>query len=137
MTTRGNISHDRRGASAVEFALIVPVLLAFVFLLIEGARLEWSQQALQQVASETARCYALGAPGCETAQATQIFAVKLARDRGISVAENAVAVARNQRCHDVDGMSMVTIQVPSAIETSLLPRSLSTLKASSCFIAPS
>ncbi len=127
---------DRRAASAVEFALLAPALLSFIFLLIEGALLEWRQQALQQVASESVRCFALGASGCETPQATQAYASALAQQRGIPAPPNSVTVSTDQTCSGANGMNKVTIVVPISLATSLLPQSLSTLNANSCFVAP-
>lgn len=45
----------RRGASAVEFALVAPVFFLVVFALIEFSRILWVQQALTNAAREGSR----------------------------------------------------------------------------------
>ena len=57
---------DRRGVTAVEFALVAPVFMMFMFLIIDGGRAVWTYQTLQEVASNSARCAALGLTGCKT-----------------------------------------------------------------------
>jgi len=54
---------DRRGVTAVEFALVAPVFMMFMFLIIDGARIVWTYQTLQEVATNSARCAALGVTG--------------------------------------------------------------------------
>lgn len=52
------------GATAVEFALVIgPLLLLFVAI-IEGGRLMWSANALDEIAINGARCLGIHAPGC-------------------------------------------------------------------------
>ena len=47
------------GATAVEFALVLPMFLMLVFGSIEFGRLLWTQQALQETAIAGARCMAI------------------------------------------------------------------------------
>ena len=42
---------DVRGATAVEFAMIAPVLLMFIFGILEFGRAMWVHNALQQTAT--------------------------------------------------------------------------------------
>lgn len=63
----GGLTGDRSGGAAVEFALVAPVLVALVlagFVLGFGL---WTRNALQQAASEAARCLAIGATACTVA----------------------------------------------------------------------
>lgn len=53
--TSPSFSRRRRGATVVEFALVVPVLLAFVFGLIEFGRMVMVQQSLTNSAREGCR----------------------------------------------------------------------------------
>lgn len=46
---------DRGGASAVEFALVVPLLLGVTLGIIDAGRMMWTVTALQHSARETAR----------------------------------------------------------------------------------
>jgi Flp pilus assembly protein TadG len=126
---------NRRGASAVEFALIAPVLIAFILLLIEGGRMLWTQQALQEVASATARCMALGVEGCETPAAAAQFARARGPERGVSLAAATVTPLANQTCNGEGGMTRVAIVLPFRIAGGLLPGGPSELDASACYPA--
>lgn len=42
MTIVGRLARDRKGASAAEFALVVPLLLLFIFGIIDVGRLMWT-----------------------------------------------------------------------------------------------
>ncbi|MCC2975072.1 pilus assembly protein [Sphingomonas sp. PL-96] len=126
---------SRRGASAVEFALVAPVLLAFILLLIEGGRMLWTQQALQEVASATARCLALGAEGCETPAAAAQFARARGPARGISLVGATITPRLNQTCNGTAGMAQVAIVLPFQVAGGLLPGGPSELDASACYPA--
>lgn len=118
---------DSRGATAVEFALLAPVLLAFIFMVIEGSRMLWTQQALQEVASATARCSAL-----VTCATPSTFATARLQDWGIGAAPTLDPIGN--RCQgSIDGSS-VTIRLPFSIAVSgLFPGAPATLSASACF----
>lgn len=124
---------DRRGATAVEFALIGPVMLTFIFLLIEGGRMEWTQQALNEVAFNSARCMALGSASCTSTSAVQTYARDLGQGRGVSLANATVAAEANQTCNAVAGMNRVTITLPYSVASGLLPGGPTSLQAVSCF----
>jgi Flp pilus assembly protein TadG len=124
---------DCRGTSAVEFALVGPVLLVFVLLLIEGGRMEWTQQALFEVATESARCMALATTSCNSTSAIQTYTRALAQARGISLANATITVSSNQTCNSVTGMNEVAISLPYQVMGGLLPAGPSTLQASACF----
>jgi Flp pilus assembly protein TadG len=49
----------QEGATAVEFALVLPMFLMLVFGAIEFGRLLWTKQALQETAIAGARCVAI------------------------------------------------------------------------------
>lgn len=80
---------DWRGAAAIEFALVVPVFLAFVFGGAVMGLAVWQRNILQNVAVDAARCVALGATACTTVAAGcggaagACFAVQRAKDRGL------------------------------------------------------
>jgi len=60
-TTKSPLAPDRdRGAAAVEFALVMPILLLFVLGIIDFGRLWFTQISLSQAAREGARQEALG-----------------------------------------------------------------------------
>ncbi len=130
---------DRRGVTATEFALVAPVFLAFMFLIIDGARMAWSFQALQEVATNSARCAALGATGCTDSAGVKSHAVARAAANGIKINATAVTLTSAATCSSVSGMTKVAISTTyQGASTKLLPSTLTTLAAESCFpTAPS
>ncbi len=60
-----------RGAAAVEFALVLPILLVLVFGIIDFGRAYMAQISLTQAAREGARLSALGRPSGEVTSRVQ------------------------------------------------------------------
>jgi Flp pilus assembly protein TadG len=58
---------DRRGAAAVETALVLPVLLSLVMGTIEVGRLGWTQAALTFAVQEAGRCAEVTPAACGNA----------------------------------------------------------------------
>jgi len=58
---------DQRGVAAIEFAIVLPVLLLIAFGLIDFGRAVWSQTTLDYAAQATARCLAIGSTACSSA----------------------------------------------------------------------
>lgn len=134
MTRIRLITADSRGASAVEFALLAPVFLMFLFGLIETSRLIWTSQVVQQSAFKAARCYALEASGCESAADVKSYAVAQAAAGGITLAASAVTPQTNATCNSVSGQSAVTIttQFTTAVPN-LLPMLNKQISSEACF----
>jgi Flp pilus assembly protein TadG len=65
---------DRRGATAVEMALICPVLLSLILATIEIGRLGWTQAALQFAVEEAARCASIRKDLCSGPAQTASYA---------------------------------------------------------------
>ncbi|KRB79786.1 TadE family protein [Sphingomonas sp. Root710] len=125
---------DRRGVTAVEFALVAPAFMMFMFLIIDGARAVWTYQTLQEVASNSARCAALGVTGCKTAQEVKDYAVARAAATGVKLTTGAVTLTTAATCSSVSGMTKVAIASSyQGATTKLLPSSISTLNTESCF----
>lgn len=85
------LRRDSRGAAAVEFALVLPVLLLFLGGIIEFSRLMWVQSNLQFAAEEGAR-YAIAHT---EAGADAISAIAQARLTGVETSKVQVAVDVN------------------------------------------
>jgi len=81
----------RCGAVAVEMAIVLPVLLLFVFGLIDFARLIWTQSTLDYAVEAAARCAAINATQCGSAVQVQDYAVSKAL--GLDVTRSAFSVA--------------------------------------------
>jgi len=125
---------DRRGVTAVEFALVAPAFMMFMFLIIDGARAVWTYQTLQAVATDSARCAALGVTGCKTSSEVQTYAVNRANGYGVSLTSSAVTLTSAAICSSVAGMTKVAISTSyQGATTKLLPSPVTTLSTESCF----
>lgn len=83
--------HREDGASAAEFALVLPVFLLFTFGLIEFGMLFYTSTQLHWATEDAARCSSVR-PDCKTTNATNnALVVTWARNhyRGLSVANFA------------------------------------------------
>lgn len=66
---RSTRTRDERGASAVEFALVLPILVLFLFGIITYGYMFSVRQALTQAAAEGARAAAVAEPGDSSTKA--------------------------------------------------------------------
>lgn len=64
-TLRGFLG-NKRGAAAVEFALVIVPLLLFLFGTIEFARLMWTRQSMQSLSMSAARCMGILQTHCSS-----------------------------------------------------------------------
>ncbi|TZG24689.1 TadE/TadG family type IV pilus assembly protein [Sphingomonas montanisoli] len=128
------LASDARGVTAVEFALVAPVFLMFMFLIIDGARAAWTFQTLQQVATASARCAGLGTTDCNSSANVKSYAVSRATGFGVPLATSAVTLTTGTTCQSMANMTKVAIVTSyQGATTKLLPSALSTLRAESCF----
>jgi Flp pilus assembly protein TadG len=67
-------ARDNAGNQAVEFALLAPVLLMFIFGIAEGGRLLWTLNALHYSVQEAARCASINKTTCGSSTQIQSFA---------------------------------------------------------------
>lgn len=125
---------DPRGVSTAEFALVAPIFMMFMFMIIDGARAVWTYQTLQQVATDSARCAALGITGCKTSSDVQTYAVNRANGFGVPLAAGAVTLTASATCSAMSGMTKVAISTSyQGATTKLLPSPMTTLSTYSCF----
>jgi len=75
---------DRRGTTAIEFALLAPLYFALVFGIIEGGLLLWTQLGLQHGAQVAARCASINPTACGTTSDIQNYAAQQAYGLSIS-----------------------------------------------------
>jgi Flp pilus assembly protein TadG len=118
---------DRRGATAVQFALIATPLLLFLFGIEETARIMWTQAAINMAVEEAARYSSVnGAAGNCTAAGT-VATYAATRAWGLSIPSGDFT-ATSPACG-----CQVTANVPfTPIVPKLVPYTL-TLNASACF----
>ncbi len=144
MTARGIASLSRfvrseAGASATEFALVAPVFLMFLFLILDGGRIMFTKQALNELASATARCAAIKATGCTTVSATQNWAAARGVARSmLSITAANVTVVQSTTCNGQSNMATAAISMTyKKGALTLLPQSVipSTLTSNACFPA--
>ena len=98
---------DRRGAAALEFAMVGGLLVLLLLGCVEVGLMMWTGSALQSVAAQTARCTAIGS--CSNPQQ---YAVSLAGQwiGGNAISTNDVSVAAASSCHGQAGaFAVVTI----------------------------
>jgi Flp pilus assembly pilin Flp len=65
---------DRRGAAAVELALLATPLFLFLFTIINVGHVLWLQNALESSVTDAARCAAVNASQCVTASQITAYA---------------------------------------------------------------
>lgn len=127
---------DRRGASAVEFALVVIPFLLLCFGIIEVGRALWTRQVLADVAILGARCMGVRQLQCSegehySADKTRRFIIAELSGRGVAVAQQNVVLDANASCDGVPGFSMVTIS--RQFSTALPFNDIFNLSGTACF----
>lgn len=106
-----------RGATAVEFALVLPILLVLVIGIIEFGRAYHVQTTLSNAARDGARVMALQ----DSATAARATAKDSAS--GLSLTDSMIAVTPTRCASDMaaPGQVSVTIAYPFALVSGLLP----------------
>lgn len=107
---------DRRGATAVEFALIAWPLVVLLFGSIEVGRVLWTQTALDRTATAAARCIGIRSGSCSSNGAYNhdlavSFVQKEARSWGLPVDASRIGVTDASDCDGAPGHSKVDIAV--------------------------
>jgi len=128
---------SQQGAGAVEFALLAPTFLMFLFLLLDGGRMMFAKQSLNELATATARCMATKQAACANTGSTQSWAVSrgLARSN-LQLTSNNVTIDTAATCGGVSNMIQATITMPwKRGAMMLLPQSIApaSLRATACF----
>ena len=110
---------DHRGSVAIEFAMIALPLILLLVGTIEISRYTWTRLALQDAASEGARCLGLGLPDmlCRRKHGQ-------GRNEGIRQ-ENG----RGLGCHDCRGRSLFPSWTRNVTASTTLRRSLSSMNS--------
>lgn len=125
---------DTSGANAVEFAFVLPLLIAMIVGVIEGNRLLWTRQAIESAAANAARCMSVGSEGCDTPEGARLYAQQRARTMGITVPLSAITVASNQACHGEADMNRVAFDIAfDSPMQKVLPMMPERLTAKACF----
>jgi len=122
---------DRRGTTALEFALLAPALFSLILGAIEFGRFLWTVEALNYSVQEGARCALIQPDGnCTTAAAIQTFAASASPQLHFSASTFTVNLAAT--C----GYKVTGSYHFQFIATRLIPIS-PTISAQACFPASS
>ncbi len=101
----------RRGAAAIEYALILPALLLFVIGIMDTGRLIWTYTTLSRAAEAAARCAAVDTAQCGTLGQIQSYAASQAF--GLTIAAGAFTVATEACGIQVKGTYAFTSAIPA------------------------
>ncbi|SCB36117.1 TadE/TadG family type IV pilus assembly protein [Rhizobium hainanense] len=129
------------GASAVEFALVVPVFLLMLFGIIEFARLLWTTHALHETVIATARCMAIPQLECEdggvySADKVKTFAENKAAGWLLDIGFESIVLDHDASCNGVEEVSRVEINYQFVTAVPMLLTSFAggtSLRAVSCY----
>jgi Flp pilus assembly protein TadG len=127
-----SMARDRSGATAVEFALLAPVLFMFLMGILEMGLALWMQNSLDYSVAEAARCAAnsstCGAPSSQTSALVTAYAAGVSGAAlDSSVFTYSHAASPNNACG-----YQVTASYPLTLAIPFLNYSL-TLTSSACY----
>lgn len=114
-----------RGVTAIEYALLLPVVLVFVFGIIDAGRAVWTQATLDNAAEAAARCGAVDVVKCGTTASIQAYAVD--RAGGMTLLPTVFTVT-SATCGN-----KVTASLPLGLTLPWNGSSSITLKSTACF----
>jgi Flp pilus assembly protein TadG len=129
-----DLARDERGASdSVEFALVGPLLIAFIFGIYEFGQAVWTQGILDFAVEQAARCASVNTTTCGTANAIASYAAGLTTPLNLP---SNVFTATTPSCGNQVAasytFSFVNIGVLPIIDTRLFPTSV-VLTSTACF----
>jgi Flp pilus assembly protein TadG len=132
---------DRRGGTAVEFALISLVMMTWIFGIMEIARAFWTYQIIQEVAVQGARCMSILSSSCASggsysSTAAQTYMVNVASKLGLTLPASDINPVRLVACAGVADQHFSSVTITYTFKTNmpaLIPQLSSiVLTASSC-----
>jgi len=105
------IRSDTSGGVAIEFAILGALFISLVLGVMEYARIMWIQQALQDVAFDTARCMTVDTLKCNDLNAVVEEAIVIGQEVGIDLSDAQLTPTSNEICHNYEA-NIVTITMP-------------------------
>jgi Flp pilus assembly protein TadG len=99
-----------RGAVAIEYAFVLPVLLLFVLGILECGRLFWTYTTLYRATEAAARCGAVDATLCATAAEIEAYGVTQAY--GLTITASAFTAATASCGMQVTASFPFTLVIP-------------------------
>lgn len=119
------LAREAEGASAVEFALTVPIFFILVFSIAQFGLFSWTQLGLQHAVDLSARCASLMHTTCPDEGSTQAYAADQAY--GLDIDPSVFSVTKDTCGQNVTASYTYTIAIP------LLPSMQVPIAATSCF----
>ena len=122
---------SERGSNAVEFALVAPLLIGFLFGIYEVGLAIWTQGLLDFAVEQAARCAAVNSTICGTASATETYAATQTAPLGLASSTFTASTAScgSQVTASYDFVFIGRFPIKG---NALLPNSV-TLTSTSCF----
>jgi len=134
------------GTTAIEFALVAPIFMMFLFGIIEFGRLLWTGQGLQETAISGARCMAIAqgttqssacaSGGTYSSTTTNSYIQTIASGWGLSIPSSAITLNNAATCGGTAGFSQVTLTstfVTAVPQLVLLAAGGTSLTATACY----
>lgn len=123
------------GASAVEFALIAPVLITMLFGLIEYGRLMWTRQAVYEAAFSSARCASMDTASCNTTATIRSYAVTRAGANGVKLIQAEITPTLATSCNGYTSNRVVISHPMTTVLPAWFTAFPATITATACFPA--
>ena len=120
---------SRSGSAAIEYALVLPLLLLLVLGLMDTGRLLWTYTTLYRAVEAAARCGAVNVTACGTT--AQIKSRAVAEAWGLTVAPSAFTVSTPSCGLQVRASYPFTFVIPG-LDT-VAPLGTITLSATACY----
>jgi Flp pilus assembly protein TadG len=98
------------GVAAIEFAIILPVVLILLLGIMDAGRLFWAYTTLNSASAAAARCYAIQAAACTTTTAVQNYAVTQAW--GLTISASAFTASKQTCGAQVSGTYFFAFVIP-------------------------
>jgi Flp pilus assembly protein TadG len=111
---------DRRGTTAIEYAIILPALLFFLLGIMDTGRLLWNYTTLYRAVEAAARCGTVNLTQCATTG--QIKDRAVAEAWGMSVSASAFTVADQSCGLQVSTTYSFSFTIPGFNAITLAPR---------------
>jgi len=123
----GKLAGDRRGVTALEFAILLPFFVTLVLGMMQISQVLWTQMALQHAVEMAARCASINAASCGNANQIQTFAA--AQVYGMAIPAGTFSASTTTCGNQVLASFPYTLDIP------LVPLPALTLTARSCYPA--
>ena len=132
MRAAARLATAEDGSNAVEFALVLPMLIALLFGIYEFGQAMWTQGILDYAVQQAARCATVNATTCATSTAIKTFAA--GQTSPLNLPTTAFTVTTPACGHQVSASYVFSFVGRVAVihSTALFPTSV-TLTSSSCY----